>query len=179
MRRFFPTGLILLFVLAISAPAFAGGFLGASAGQATLEDSAFSFDFNSHDFAWKAYGGFRWKLLKVEGGYIDFGSHSDSAGPYDFNADVTGWTAAAHLVIPVGSVLELSAKAGVINWDSSTVLVGPGGTSEDDNGLDAVYGVGVGFRLGEPLALRIEWEKFDVSFTDELWLGSVGLEFRF
>jgi OOP family OmpA-OmpF porin len=162
----------------LALPAGAGDFLvGGSAGQANIEVDAAGFD--ESDTGFKLFGG--WRLLKflgLEGGYVDFGGPEVSAGGVNANAEVTAWDAFAMGVVPLGKV-ELFGKAGLVFWDAETSLSVPGfsGTFKDD-GTDLAYGVGVSYEVNDNVALRGEWEIFDIESTDVNML-SFGFHVRF
>ena len=48
-----------------------------------------------------------------------------------------------------------------------------------DNGDDLMYGVGVGYRFGDHLGLRGEWERMDIQDTSraDLWTASMYWKF--
>ncbi len=163
--------ILLLAVLAFASPALAGPFfVGASIGNATLEADTPDINFDGSDTSFKAYGGYRFlRFFGIEGGYADLGAPEDAG----VKIEATGWDAFAVGVLPLGPI-ELFAKVGVVSWDLESN--GPGSVS--DGGEDAAYGVGLAFSL-KKIAIRAEFEKFDVGAVDNLYLASVGVEWRF
>ena len=48
----------------------------------------------------------------------------------------------------------------------------------DQDGTDFAYGFGVVFRI-KPVALRLEWERFEIEDTERSQFTSLGVEVRF
>lgn len=173
-------GIVLLGLVFASTGAHAGVFLGGSIGQATLEEDIAGIGFEGDDSAWKAFGGFRFmKFFAIEGGFIDFGSIDDVLPGNSLEVDLDGWNAVAVGTIPIGRNFEIFGKAGIIYWESDTTIVMGETTSRSDDDFDATIGFGVGFDLTERVLIRVEWESFEISTTDEVNLLSAGIEFRF
>lgn len=181
LRPWFLLAALSSFVLlAASLPARAdsGLYVGGSVGSSTIEDDEDigdeDFSFDENEFAWKGFVGFNFDLLlldlAVEGGYVDFGSPSNSLA----EVDVDGWDLFGLVGLDLGP-LGLFAKAGVINWDSD---ISAFGIDTSDDGTDPAYGVGARFMLGS-LELRGEFEYFDVDVLDDAYLLSAGLVWTF
>ena len=169
--------LVLMMLGMATAAAYADVFVGASVGQTSLEASDSSIDFSANDTAFKVYGGWGRKFFGFEGSYLDLGSPSDSSGGVDVKIDTTAWDAFVRGILPIGKRFEIFGKAGLVYWSSDSHVSGSG--SESDSGTDMVYGAGVGFKFGEHLGVRGEYERFDISDIDSLYLVSVGADFRF
>jgi hypothetical protein len=155
-----------------------GFYLGGSVGQANLQIDDLTGgalpddDFDADDTAFKLIAGIRpldW--LAVEAAYVNFGEPSDEVAGFDLEADGDGISAFAVGFLAVGPV-DLFAKAGLIAWDSKIE-----GGAFDDDGSDLAYGVGAQFRVWG-LALRAEYEKFEISDVD-LDMVSVGVTYTF
>ncbi|HEX7044587.1 MAG TPA: outer membrane beta-barrel protein [Burkholderiales bacterium] len=155
----------LSLVAAGSTAAYAGPYAGASWGAWSVDES----ELDENDDLWKAYGGWQGDLLGVEATWVDF-SHAGT-GTQSFEAD--GWGLSAVLSFPVGRTTSLFAKAGQFWWDSRTVL---GGVASSPDGNDPFYGVGLKF--GGPIALRLEWERFDIADVD-VDTYSIGVQIGF
>jgi opacity protein-like surface antigen len=158
----------MLFCLALCSPALAGFYAGASYGNTTLkvEDPGFSFD--ADDPSYKVFGGFRFlKFLGVEASYLDLGSPNDGG----VSIEATGWSAFGVGVLPLGPV-GLFAKVGAIA--SETEITG----GIDDSNTDPAYGVGAEFGISK-IAIRAEYEFFDIQDTDDVYMISVGAAWRF
>jgi hypothetical protein len=150
-----------------------GFYLGGSIGQANVEIDRNLARIDDDDTGYKFIVGLRpldW--LGVEASYVDFGKVTDN----NLRAEANGFTAFVVGFLPVGPV-DLFAKAGVINSDTSVVLNG-GGEVFDRDGNDLAYGVGAQFRLLS-LGVRAEYERFDVDDVENLNMFSIGVTYTF
>jgi hypothetical protein len=168
--RLLPHALAALLCLAATTAARAEPYIGAGIGKADVEIGSFGED----DSAMKLIAGYIFDLpvvdFSVEGSYVDFGSpRSDAA-----ELEITGLDAFAVAGIDFGLV-GLFAKAGMITWDADSRASGFAGS---DDGTDSAYGVGIRFNIGS-LAIRTEYEKFDIDAADDLDLLSASLLWRF
>lgn len=185
-----PALICLLLPLALPAVADEGVYVGGSWGEtqvATQFDDFF--DFDDDDVAWSVFAGVQandW--FGVEASYNDLG-HYDETGVFDLSptridAELTSYDVMAVLSAPAGP-LRLFGKAGVVFWDADVLAevnppVGPGlRFRDDDSGNDLALGAGLEIALGESLALRAEYEWFDIDDTEHVWFGSVGVSVRF
>ena len=173
---------IFLFVPA----ALAGeAYVGASVGQTEIKFSTegdapgTEINFDEGDNGFKVFGGFRFvKFFGVEGSYVDLGSPDEDLDvPVGTNlkVDLTAWDAYAVGILPIGEVFEVFGKAGFIWWDADLDISGTLSASDSDSGSDPAYGVGVAFRLGKLIAIRGEYERFEIEDTDNVSLTSVGI----
>ena len=167
--------------LASSAQAADKGFyLGASVGQANIEDSVSDIDlgdidFDADDTGLKAFAGFRFNdFVGIEGSYIDYGSPSDLFD--DNNVDVDAHAIDGYVVgfLPI-TTFDLFAKVGFVSWNKD-FDIDDLDVHADDDGTDLAWGVGGQFRLGSA-AFRLEYEDFD--FADNANLLSVGFSWTF
>lgn len=114
-------------------------------------------------------------VLSIEGQYVDFGTAEDG----DNEVDASGWTAGATVMLPLTERINPYGKVGALFWEvdgRSAGVTPPLRVSED--GTDFTYGVGVAFGLTESLALRTEYERFELDETN-VDLGSANLTFSF
>ncbi len=177
------TLLLAITLLATASPAYAdsGFYVGGSIGTATLEakDVDSDFDFDKDDFAAKQFVGYNIDAfvldLAVEGGYVDFGSPSETLLGSKVGLDVTGWDVFGLAGIELGPI-GLFAKAGMISWDAEASVDGVKVAS--DSGTDPAYGVGVRFSLWST-EFRAEYEYFDVDTIDHASMLSVGVAWTF
>lgn len=174
--------------LAVSPAALAdsGPFIGASVGSATVSadfqdptDPGFAdINFDEDDFAWKVYGGFAFDLplldLGVELAYFDLGSPSVDIADESLSIDVTGIAAYGLAGLNIGPV-GVFLKAGYAQWDAKLALAG---LSASDDGSDPAYGAGLRFTLGS-VEIRGEYEVVDIDGTDDVYMASAGLVWRF
>jgi hypothetical protein len=178
--------LLGLAVLSLSPAAFAdsGPFIGGSVGTATVSavvpDPGLGgdIDFDEDDFAWKVYGGYAFDLpvidLGVEIAYFDLGSPTVDYLGEEAGISVSGYSAFALAGVNLGPV-GLFIKGGIASWDADLVIAGLRG-SED--GSDPAYGVGLRFTFGS-VEIRGEYEVFDIEDADDVYMGSLGLVWRF
>lgn len=150
-----------------------GIYFGGSIGQANAEVSQGLAQIDGDDTGFKFIAGVRpldW--LAVEASYVDFGKVD--SGPQVAESD--GVSAFVLGLAAVGPV-DLFAKGGLINFDTSVATRGAGKLFKDD-GTDFAYGVGVQFRLLS-LSFRAEYEMFEVDSVDDLNMLSVGVTYTF
>ena len=174
-------------VLLLSGPAMAdsGFYVGGSVGNSTLEFDfqdpigGGNFRFDEDDFSWKAYGGFKFSVpalhLAVEGGYRSLGGPSATFASEIYGIDVTAWDAFGVAGFGLGPV-TVFGKLGMIAWDADLTIAGFDAGSEDDQ--DMAYGLGASFNLGS-FQLRAEYEMFDVSDINDLYMLSAGFVYTF
>lgn len=183
------SGLAVVVVSALSlcgtALADTGFYVGGSVGNTTLEADfedpigSGNFRFDENDFSWKAYGGFNVDLpvvdLGIEGGYRSLGGPSAMVASEVYGIDITAWDVFGVAGFDLGP-LTVFGKLGIISWDADVSIAGVDVGSEDDQ--DTAYGVGASFNLGS-LQIRAEYEMFDVSDVDDLYMLSAGFVYRF
>jgi hypothetical protein len=175
-------------LLAVSGAAMAdsGFYLGGSVGNTTLEadfedpfDPGSDFTFDESDFSWKAFAGYNFDLpvinLGIEGGYRNLGGPSVTIAQESFGIDITAWDVFGVAGFDLGPV-TVFGKLGIISWDAELTVSGFDAGSEDDQ--DTAYGVGASFNLGS-FQLRAEYEMFDVSDVEDLYMLSAGFVYTF
>lgn len=159
-----------------------GFYLGGSIGEATVEsdfDQA-GVDFDESDTAWKIYGGYNFGIiplldLAIEGGYRDLGNPSANIAGNNVDVEVDGLDLFGVAGLTFGP-FGVFAKAGFINWDASAAIENIG--ESDDDGTDPAYGVGAKFQIGS-VAIRGEFEAFDIDEADDVYMWSVGAAWTF
>jgi len=168
------------------ARAESGFYLGGSVGDATISADVpdgklgDTFKFDESDFGWKAFGGYNFDVafmdFAIEGGYVDLGSPSGTSPlGSTLGIDVAGWDAFALAGFKLGPV-GLFAKAGMISWDADSTFDGV--DAGGDSGSDPAYGVGARFILGG-FEIRGEYEMFDISDAQDVYMLSLGVAFKF
>jgi outer membrane protein with beta-barrel domain len=161
-------GLAMVLLLAAATPSFAGFYAGASIGNTTVQVDEPSFSFDADDSSWKAFAGFRFlKFVGVEASYVELGSPSDGS----VTIESKGWDAFGVGLLPLGP-FALFAKVGVMTTDTEITSL------SDESSTDPAYGVGAEFGFSK-IAIRAEYERFDIEDTDEVYMISVGAAFRF
>jgi hypothetical protein len=150
-------GTLSLAVAPQAAAADNGFYLGAGLTQTDIDVDGAEGD----DSGFKLIAGFRpldW--LAVEANYTDLGGE-ESGGS---TLDVSSISVSALAIAEVG-VIDLFAKAGLVNWnlDFDDDFLG----SFSDDGWEPTFGVGVGAHFGS-LGVRAEYEMFSADLFDEL-----------
>ncbi|HUN74952.1 MAG TPA: hypothetical protein VMU40_10590 [Steroidobacteraceae bacterium] len=144
------------------------------------------YNFRIDDNAWKALVGFRpIPFFAAEADYDDLGHQSQSllGGmpplPAYGHADARSFDLFGVGFLPLGPV-DLFGKAGGARWSLSDNLQGPGGTlfALDRNGTSFAWGAGAQVHYG-PAGLRLEYEHFEMPYTDGARLLSVSVMFTF
>ncbi len=171
------TGRILFAGLAsfLALPVFAydgfdlsSAYVGAGGGQTKNKD--LGNDTNNN--AWKAFVGYDFnKFFGLEAGYVDLGSTSQ--GPV--TAKAKGPDVAAVFNFPFTDNVGIFAKGGVHRFEVTQSALG---LSSTDRKTDAAYGAGVKFAFTKNIALRGEWERFEMKNNDSD-LVSASLVFNF
>ena len=181
----------------ISAPASAEFYLGASAGESTLETSdtfdGEEYDFEASDTHFKVFGGYMFnEYFGVEAAFLDLGALDDrvgfdggEAGPLaiDADADFTGIAAEVVGQYPIGD-FDLFAKVGVISYelDGDLTLSDSDGVLERESfsvdGEELIYGVGARYNFGQ-IGVRAEYEVVDADDIDDAFVWSIGVEYSF
>jgi opacity protein-like surface antigen len=174
MQKFVLIGMGLLALSATTQAADNGVYLGVGIGQANveIEDAvATAEDFEGDDLGYKLIVGVRpldW--LGFEANYTNFGEPEDTVAGTKIQTEGYGITGYAIGFLALGPV-DLFAKAGVVSWDSTIEDV-------DFDGTDLAYGAGVQFRFLS-LAVRAEYEIFDIEDLDNANMLSLGLTYTF
>lgn len=178
-RKYTVLPAIFILALFISNVAIAGSesglYLGGSIGQSTVtaKDQAPGDPvFDENDAGYKIFLGYNFGIiplidLAVEGSYVDFGKPSGN----NVEIDLTGWDAFGLAALTLGP-FSVFGKMGFLKWDSESNVFG------NDSGEDPAYGLGAKFILGG-LALRAEYEYFDVNELSDLYMVSAGLSLTF
>ncbi len=164
------TTLIASSLFMASAHADNGFYIGGSVGNADVSGTPSS-DFSGDDTGYKIFGGFKFTIFAIEGGYVDFGKAEGNG----ISAETTAFDLFGLVNIGLGPI-DLFGKLGVFSWDSDLTA----GGSINEDGTDPVYGVGGGLSLG-PLSVRAEYEYFDVGgdALDDIQMISLGVVYFF
>lgn len=153
-----------------SAYADNGFYIGGSVGNAKVSGAP-STTFEGNDTGYKIFGGFKFTIFAVEGGYVNFGKAEDNGA----STETTAFDLFGLVNLGIGPI-DLFGKVGVFSWDSD--LTSGGSINED--GTDPAYGIGAGLSLG-PVSVRAEYEYFDVKsdYLDDIQMISVGAVYFF
>ena len=158
-----------------------GAYVGASIGNARLDDNFDGFGIDTDADAYRLFGGIQFSdALGIEAGYLNFGDFSETVdlGGLLSRTDITGdgWTLGATLALPLSENLSLFGKGGVFFWDTDISVDGFSiDTPGDDN---PYYGGGLKLEVGDNFSLTGDWTvyEFDILETDVI---SLGFNFRF
>ena len=187
------SGLTLVLALALTPltiqAAETGFYVGGSIGQASYDipsDVTEIPSFDENDTGYKIFAGYNVNIgiinLGVEGGYVDFGNPSTKFGADNVLAvEADGWNLWGVGGVNLGPI-DVFAKVGTVSWDAKLSLKGVdpefASLSASESGSDFGYGLGARISFGK-LAVRGEWEIYEIEDTDDLSMFSVGLAWRF
>lgn len=159
--------------------AFAQGFTaGASIGYAKIEDSESGLSIDANDTGFKIFGAYNFnENWGVEAGYIDFNKPSTNVLGTDLAIEANGFDVYGVGMLPAGEDFDLFGKVGVIAWDAKGFVDGV--ESGDDSGTDLALGIGARWKSSGAFGIRGEWEWFNISDADTVWMFSLGAELRF
>ncbi|PUA28100.1 MAG: flagellar motor protein MotB [Cellvibrio sp. 79] len=154
-----------------------GLYIGGSVGQSGIDASVDDFSFDEDATGYKVLFGYNFGLiplidLAVEADYRDFGSFKD--GKNNIKSDITSVDVYGLAGLNLG-LLGVFAKVGYADTDVDTIVdEGKFTSSESSN----TYGIGARIQLGS-LAVRAEYEEFDVDNIDDLSMWSLGATYTF
>ncbi|MGB5630713.1 MAG: porin family protein [Woeseiaceae bacterium] len=162
--------------------AYAGDlYLGASIGNATLNEDFDGLNVDDNSTAFRVVVG--WRLndyFSVEGGYHDFGnfeqSFDDGSGPMTAKLSADGFLLGATGRVPVSDRFALTARAGMFFWNGTAEVNNVSQATPEDSNL--YLGVGVSFDLGKSLQLTADWTRYELESAAS-GVFSVGLQYRF
>jgi OmpA-OmpF porin, OOP family len=138
-------------------------------------------DLRIDNTSWKAFLGFKFPLipLGVETDYTDLGSRSRNFGFIQGHADAKAFSAFAvgYLPLPL-PYFDLYGKAGAARWQLSGDTVRPSLFRLNDNGNQFAWGIGTQIHISN-LAVRLEYENFDIRNTDGARVYTLGAAWYF
>jgi outer membrane immunogenic protein len=154
-----------------------GLYIGGSVGQSGIDVGVDDFSFDEDATGYKVLFGYNFGLiplidLAVEADYRDFGSFKD--GKNNIKSDITSVDVYGLAGLNLG-LLGVFAKVGFADTDVDTVVEDGKFTSSESSNT---YGVGARIQLGS-LAVRAEYEEFDVDNIDDLSMWSLGATYTF
>lgn len=166
--------------MAGTAAAANGFYVGASGGQSTIDacDDARAVgatNCDDEDTGWKIFGGYDLtENFALEAAWVDMGEISASAPGVSVSAEADGFTFAVKGTLPLNDQFGIFGKLGLISWEMEGGGVASG---LDDDGTDAMYGIGAQYMFTEQFGVVGEWEFYDTD--DEAELLSIGALVRF
>jgi OOP family OmpA-OmpF porin len=188
------SGLALSGLLAAT-QASAQAFVGGSFGKSDIDDSiAFngpndplitSGTVDGKDTAFKVFGGYMFnRHFGVEGAYVNLGEASYSGDFFGLpvtggKVEVSGFNVAALGSYPITEQFSVFGKIGLFIWESeASDTTGGLPFSNQADGTDISFGLGVGYNFTRNLGVRAEWERFKLDDVDAT-LISLGVVWRF
>jgi OOP family OmpA-OmpF porin len=161
---------VLVLAVSVAGPAAAGSYIGAGAGQASLDacddlKALGATRCDDEDTGFKIFGGIELnENIAFEGSYLDYGEVTASDEEDSLSGDLTAVTFSVVGMIPLNEQFSILAKLGFAFWDAEVSVSGQG--SIDENDTDLFLGLGAGFDFTETLGIRGEWERIDVDGDD-------------
>ena len=180
MKKYF-SSLIIVGSICLPSLAWAGDesglYIGGSVGQSGIDASVDDIGFDEDATGYKVLFGYNFGLiplidLAVEADYRDFGSFKD--GKNNIKSDITSVDVYGLAGLNLG-LLGVFAKVGYADTDVDTVVEDGKFTSSESSNT---YGIGARIQLGS-LAVRAEYEEFDVDNIDDLSMWSLGATYTF
>jgi hypothetical protein len=159
-----------------------GFYLGVSVGQGTVAFDAQNIRIDVDETAYKGFAGYNFtRILGAEATYVNLGSLDGTVDNVNFKVEPVGFAAYAVGRFPVSKRWFLFGKLG---WSSFSTDLELGAEGEEpvrdsfsENGFS--WGVGVYVILVRWLAIRGEWESYNLDRLDTVTLGSLALQFSF
>jgi hypothetical protein len=182
MKRLYIALLASAFAFGAQAQAQEGFSVGASVGYGTIELDDTQLSFDGSDTSWKIFG--TWMFSEnwgIEGGWADLGAPDDTILQIPVKVEADGFDVFFVGSMPLADTFDLFGKIGYVFWDA-TATVGNSQTGievENDDGSDLALGFGGRWKLGDMFGVRGEYEWFDISDTDSVWVVSVGVDLYF
>ena len=183
---------IILVAASMTASASDTGFyLGAGIGKASVDPLKFYPTLGDYvdndDTGYKAYGGYRFlKFLAVEAGYTNFGNlqfaERNVQGSQEIaDVSVKGWDAFVVGILPIGNVVDIYGKLGIMAWDTTitSTLRGEIHYTESSTGTDTAYGIGAGFWVGPNVTLRGEAGWFKIGDYETVPFYTIDVTYTF
>lgn len=157
----------------LASQAFANGFyVGGSVGHAKvgLSQAERNISVSDNDIGYKIYGGFKFTLVAVEGGYVNFGRVDGD----DSDVKVSGLSAFGMLSTGLGPV-SVFGKLGGFVWESD---IRSAQNTYSESGFDPALGIGAAFNMGG-IGVRAEYEYFNISDFNDVSMFSLGATYWF
>ena len=158
-----------------------GFFLGGSVGYTVLQSDVYynaesrELSFDESDMGYKIFGGFRWGILGVEGGYVNLGNPGGRVDGTKIDIELNGFDLFGMIILPIGPV-DLFGKVGGFMWDLDIEAGDTRVTA--DGGYDLAVGLGAAINIGS-FGIRAELEYFDVDDLDNAYMLSAGVVYTF
>ena len=141
-------------------------------------------DLDDGGLSWKLFGGYQFNdFFSGEVAYSDLGdaeatfvATAPTAVTVNIQAEVSAFSVSVVGMYPLNRDLGVFGRLGAAYWDvDGTAAAAVGGATvtaaADEDGIDAVFGLGAQYNFSEQIGLRVEWEHYngigdDASGTD-------------
>lgn len=164
--------ILLVASVLISSTAFAGGYVGLSAG---MSDANQGYLDNGTSFS--VTGGYALnENFALEASYIDLGDMDDNLGA-GLTLSIDGFVVSAVGKVPLSNNINVFGKVGMFVWDATADQDGLGAVLNDD-GVDATFGLGVSVDFTPNFGLYAQFQQFDIDDGD-VKNYSLGAQFMF
>ena len=171
---------LLLFGLPLSAQAD-GLYVGASIGNASLDDDFDGLNIDTDTTAFRIVAGWRFNdYFALEGGYHDFGDFEQSVNilgnPATVSLSADGFMFGAVGSIPFSERFSLIGRAGMFFWNGNAEINAISQATPEDNNL--YLGAGLRFQVSKKVQLTGDWTHYELEDSDS-GVISVGLQYQF
>lgn len=175
---------VLSLGLAFTAPAFAAGDITVSTPHRTSSNMASNLylgvqlananydKVDDSSAAFGVFGGYHLnEIIAVEAAYNDFGTAEGSSS----DAEVTAFSLGMLVKVPAKTDLTFFGKVGLSMWD---IEASPGSFS--DSGNDVYFGVGAGYDISGPAAVRFGIDAYTIEgdVDEDITVFSIGLTYE-
>ena len=153
-------------------PFYVGATLGLTSSKANINTTGYSVDKTENGV--KAFIGYQYnKFLSIEGFVANLGggsaSKTISSITYDFSVSTKTVGLAGVAIYPMHEMFNPFIKIGVHRWNSKTNTTVTNistkasmSVSKKHSGSDILYGFGFNSNLAEDVAVRVEWERYNL-----------------
>ena len=162
-------------------------YFGAAGGATRINaDCTGTISCDNNDTGWKAYAGYNINpMFGVEVIGYDMGKPSAvvpifGLGPVNASLNTTGFALAGVINVPLGPTVDLMGRLGIAS-NKLKASIATGG-SDSETSTDALWGIGMGFRVTPNVSLRAEIDGTSATYFGERFdstLFSLGVSVRF
>lgn len=146
-----------------SYPFYIGSTLGFS--QADQDCEYYNSDCDGEDISFSFYVGKRFhENLAFEVAYLDLGKLDNDQGLFTTTGETSGFNFSLLGILPPGNFGYLYGKVGIMVWQTDYTRVDHttnATTSNDDDGTDFTFGIGLAFAFANKYEFRIELERLN------------------
>jgi len=156
-------------------------FLGASIGNATLNEDFDGFGVDTNSTSYRLVAGWRFNdYFAIEGGFHDFGDFEqdiDIGGSVSsVKLSANGFTIGANGYVPISEKFSLLGRAGWFFWNGSAEVNNVTEASPEDTNL--FLGAGASYAVGDHFRLTADWTRYELESANSNVI-SIGFQFGF